>query len=82
MEKVNKSLNFKKESRFTNLAKCCVENCNSKKKCSENIRFFRFPKENKILKKWKENCKITTKIDQWNFVCEKHFEKQCLGKKN
>ena len=73
----NKSAFFKAKSKYI---LCCVKKCLSERNESQNLKFYKFPR-NQILKKiWMENCKVNFEKGITNkFVCGKHFERKCLG---
>uniref|UniRef100_A0A1A9W9J6 THAP-type domain-containing protein n=1 Tax=Glossina brevipalpis TaxID=37001 RepID=A0A1A9W9J6_9MUSC len=61
--------------------KCVASDCTGRKK-GEGIRFFTFPKDAKLRKKWCENLGINEKSLRSNFrVCSRHFELHLIGTK-
>ncbi|KAL9894693.1 uncharacterized protein ACN2A1_009199 isoform 1-T1 [Glossina fuscipes fuscipes] len=61
--------------------KCVASDCIGRKK-GEEIRFFTFPKDANLRKKWCENLGISEKSVRSNFrVCSRHFELHLVGSK-
>ncbi|XP_065357887.1 uncharacterized protein LOC135952037 [Calliphora vicina] len=64
---------------FFDLEKCVVNGCDSRKEM-EDIRLFRFPRDDdELLKKWCNNLKMNPNDCVGIKICSKHFEPECLG---
>ncbi|KAM7353922.1 uncharacterized protein ACRADG_005824 isoform 2-T4 [Cochliomyia hominivorax] len=57
------------------ILKCAVNNCQSE----ESVKVFNFPTEDKLLKKWCDNLKISHHLTPLLKICSRHFEKLCFG---
>ena len=56
------------------MTRCAVFNCKSNSAISKNIKFFRFPKEKKLCKKWVTACHRKDKFKTTGArVCSQHF---------
>lgn len=74
---IRKSAFFKATRR---LRCCCIKKCNEDREKTPNLRLFRFPLQQNLKIIWMENCKITSNVGiKSKFVCDKHFDKKCLG---
>uniref|UniRef100_A0A1A9WKB2 THAP-type domain-containing protein n=1 Tax=Glossina brevipalpis TaxID=37001 RepID=A0A1A9WKB2_9MUSC len=66
---------------FFELDKCVVTGCSSSKDM-ENVRLFKFPREDEeLLGKWCHNLKMNTSECLGIRICNKHFETECMGPK-
>ncbi|KAL9924803.1 uncharacterized protein ACN2A1_009146 [Glossina fuscipes fuscipes] len=66
---------------FFELDKCVVTGCSSSKDM-ENVRLFKFPREDEeLLGKWCHNLKMNISECLGIKICNKHFEAECMGPK-
>ena len=64
---------------FFDLEKCVVSGCDSRKEM-EDVRLFRFPRDDDdVLRKWCNNLKMNANDCVGIKICNKHFEDECLG---
>ncbi|XP_046811890.1 uncharacterized protein LOC111688201 [Lucilia cuprina] len=62
------------------IVKCAVKNCSYQKSAEDDsIKLFNFPCDDKLLKKWCDNLKMSHHFTPLLKICSLHFEKQCFG---
>ncbi|XP_037957956.1 uncharacterized protein LOC119687631 isoform X2 [Teleopsis dalmanni] len=62
---------------------CCVEACISRLENKNNVIYYKFPTNEKLLRKWCHNLEMKTFKPNIKklLICELHFKPYCLGKR-
>lgn len=79
--KNNVTVTTKKDMRKAG-RKCIIRSCGNSRRVSESIRLFACPIKSNVRLKWYSNCQVDNTDNKKIYVCEKHFERNCLLKRN
>lgn len=71
--------------RYGYRVKCCISSCGAKRQENRSTKFFKFPAREKnevLFRKWHDACNLKDVLHKNLYLCERHFEKNLILKKN